>query len=82
MPKELQYLSQRRKNQLICRELTKPSELPHPTNSIITCNIIEAEKSNSNNDNSNNGFTNDDTFNENEIISQNLEVSNMHRITV
>jgi len=56
MPKELQYLSKRRKNQIINCELNyhKHSKLLHSTNSNLTSNTIQAEN--------NSNFTNiDDT---------------------
>jgi len=59
MPKELQYLSKRRKNQMINRELSyyKHSKLLYSTNLNITSNTIQAEN------NSNSNFTNiDDTI--------------------
>jgi len=59
MPKELQYLSKRRKNQIINRELSyyKHSKLLCSTNLNITSNTIQAEN------NSNSNFTNiDDTI--------------------
>ncbi|XP_067204218.1 uncharacterized protein [Linepithema humile] len=65
MPKEFQYLSKRRKNQIIKRELTyyKYSKLLHSTNSNIASDTIEAENS------GNSSFTNvDDTFNEINIL--------------
>jgi len=59
MPKELHYLSKRRKNQIINRELSyhKHSKLLYSTNLNITSNTIQAEN------NSNSNFTNiDDTI--------------------